>query len=79
MVHGTCKFNHFYSVFLTDECAFYLDNNSGIRWIKVDEDNIIYSKNKGRKIGTYAGIFYQRKTSLFLYEDNISSVNYIEI
>ena len=70
---------NFYSVFFTDECTLYLDNPSGSRWVKVEEDNIIYSKNKGRKIGAWAGISYQGKTSLFLYEDSMSSVNYIEI
>ena len=70
---------NFYFVFITDECTFYLDNTSGSRWIKVDEDNIIYSKNKERKIGAWVRIFYQGKTSLFLYEDNMSSANYIEI
>ena len=56
---------NFYSVFFTYECTFYLDNPSGSRWVKVDEDNIIYSKNKRRKIGTWVGISYQGKTSLF--------------
>ena len=37
--------------------------------VKVDEVNIIYSKNKGRKIGAWAGVSYQENTSLFLYED----------
>ena len=49
-----------------------LDNPSGSRWVKVDEDNIIYSKNKWRNIGVWAGISYLRKTLLFLYEDNMS-------
>ena len=70
---------NFYSVFFTDECIFYLYNPSGSRWAKVDENNIIYSKNKRRKIDALAGISYQGETSLFLYEDNMSSMNYIEI
>ena len=70
---------NFYSAFFTDECTFYLDNSSRKRWVKVDKDNIIYSKNKGRKIGAWVGVSYQWKTSLFLYEDNLSSFNYIEI
>ena len=52
---------------------------NGSRWVKVDEDNLIYSKNKGRKIRAWTGISYQGKTSLFLYEDNMSSVNYTKI
>ena len=31
---------NFYYVFFADKCTFYLDNTSGRRWIKVDEDNI---------------------------------------
>ena len=36
-------------------------------------------KNKARKTSAWAGIFYQGKKSLFLYEDSMSSVNYIQI
>ena len=70
---------NFILFFFTDECTFGLDNPSGKWLVKVDEDNIIYSKNKGRKIGVWAGIFYRGKTYLFLYDDNMSSMNYIEI
>ena len=44
---------NFYPAFFTDECTFYLDSPSGSRWVKVDEVNLIYSKNKGRKIGAW--------------------------
>ena len=43
--------------------------------LKVDEVNIIYSKNKGRKIGAWAGVSYQGNASLFIFEDKISSFN----
>ena len=42
-VHST----NFYSVLSNDECTFYLYKPSESRWVKVDEDNIINSKNKG--------------------------------
>ena len=41
---------NFYEVFFTDEITFYLDNPAGTRWLK-DEENIIFSKKKGRKVG----------------------------
>ena len=69
---------NFYYVFFIGKCIFYLDNYPGGRRVKVDEDNIIYSKNKGRNIGAREGISYQEMTSLFLYKDNMSSVNNIE-
>ena len=36
-------------------------------------------KNKGRKIGAWAGVSYQGNASLFTFEDKISSFNYIWI
>ena len=45
-------------MFFINKCTFYLDNPSGSRWVKVDEDNIIYSKNKERKIDKLAGISF---------------------
>ena len=47
--------------------------------VKVDEVNIVYSKNKGRKTGARAGVSYQGNKSLFLYENKMSSFSYIEI
>ena len=73
------NYANIYYFFFTDECIFYLDNLSGNRWVKFDEDNIIYSKNKMKKDSCIGKISYQGKTSLFLYIDNTSSVNYIEI
>ena len=78
-MHKTCKFYQFLFCFLGWRSTFYLDNPSESRWVKVDEDNIIYSKNKGRKIDAWVGISYYGNTSLFLYEDKMSLVNYIEI
>ena len=63
--------SNFYYVFFADECTFYLNYPPESKWIKIDEDNIIYSKNKEIKLCICAGISNQGKTLLFLYEDNI--------
>ena len=44
-----------------------------------NEDNIIHSKNKGRKIGAWEAINSNGKASLFLYEYNLNSQNYLKI
>ena len=78
-MHKTYKFYQFCYVFYTGKCIFYLDNILGSRWVKANEDIIIYSKNKETKIGVWEEVPYHGKTSLFLYENNLSSVYYIKI
>ena len=69
---------NFHDIFFSDETTFYLDNPVGSLWLK-DEENIIYSKNKGRKIGAWAAINVKGKTSIFLYEENLNCEHYLEI
>ena len=69
---------NFLNVFFSDETTFYLDNPVGSLWLK-ETENIIHSKHKGRKIGAWAAINTKGKTSIFLYEANMNSQNYLEI
>ena len=69
---------NFYDIFFTDETSFYLDNPVGARWLK-DHDNLIFSKKKGRKIGAWAAINANGKTSLYLYEMNFNTENYLKV
>ena len=69
----------FYGVFFSDECTFYLNNPCGSKWVKSNQDNIIFSKNKGRKIGAWGAISSYGKTSLYLYEENFNADTYINI
>ena len=64
--------------FFLDECTFYLNNPWGSKWVK-NEDNIIFSKNKGRKIGAWEAISSYCKASLYLYEDNFNADIYLNI
>ena len=63
--------------FFTDETTIYLDNPWKNRWIKKGEENIITSKNKGRKINIWGGINYYEKLSLHLFNENLNSERYI--
>ena len=69
---------NFYDIFFTDETTFYLDNPAGAKWLK-DKDNFIYSKNKGRKIGAWGAINACGKTSLYLFEENFKTENFLKI
>ena len=69
---------NFHDIFFSDEATFYLDDPVRSLWLK-DEENIIYSKNKGRKIGEWAAINMKGKTSIFLYEENLNCEHYLEI
>ena len=75
LVNKTFKFIQF---FFTEVWTLNLNNPSRSKWVKVDIGNIVYSKNK-RSWLVNGQDFYQGKTSLFLYEDNMNSMNYIEI
>ena len=44
---------------------------------KKGEENIITSKNKGRKINVWGGINYYGKLSLHLFNENLNSERYI--
>ena len=69
----------FYEVFFSDECTFYLINPCSSKWVKSNEYNIIFSKNKRRKIGAWGAISSYGKTSLYLYEENFNADTYINI
>ena len=69
---------NFYDIFFTDETTFYLDNPAGAKWLK-NKDNFIYSKNKGRKIGAWGAINAYGKTSLYLFEENFKTENFLRI
>ena len=45
--------------------------------MKNEEENIIFSKSKGRKVGVWEAISYFGKTSLYLYEENFDADIYI--
>ena len=47
--------------------------------MKKGEENIIFSKNKGRKINVWGGINYYGKLSLHLFYENLNSNKYIKI
>ena len=66
----------FPNLFFSDESTFYLDNPVGARWVKRKE-NYIHAKNKGRKCGAWAAISSRGKTSLYLYEQNMNTQNYL--
>ena len=61
----------------TDE-SFYLDNPIGARWLTF-LDNLIFFKKKGRKMGDSADINANSKTSLYLYEMNFNTENYLRV
>ena len=69
---------NFYDIFFTDETSFYLDYPVGARWLK-DHDYLIFSKKKGRKIGAWVAINANGKTSLYLYEMNFNTENYLKV
>ena len=68
----------FPDLFFSDESTFYLDNPVGARWVK-DKENYIHAKNKGRKVGAWAAISSRGKTSLYLYEHNMNTQNYLKV
>ena len=57
---------NFIEIFFLNETNLYLDNPKGFLWLK-DEENIIYSKNKGRKIDALRAISVKRLEFLYLY------------
>ena len=50
LVHKKFELNQFLFCFLHWRFTFYLDNLSGSRWVKADEDNLIYSKIKEERL-----------------------------
>ena len=47
--------------------------------VKSNENIIIFSKNKRRKVGAWGAISSYGKTSLYLYEENFNADTYINI
>ena len=68
----------FPDLFFSDESTFYLDNPVGARWVK-GKENYMHAKNKGREIRTWAEIRSRGKTSLYLFEQNINTQNYLKV
>ena len=67
-------------VFFSDEKTIYLENHRGFKWIHNEDENFIEVKRRrGKKLNIKGVISYDGKFSLEIFEDNLSSENYIQI
>ena len=65
----------FPDLFFSNDSTFYLDNPVGARWVK-GKENYIQQK---RKFWAWAEISKRGKASLYLYEQNINTQNYLKV
>ena len=67
----------FPDLFFSYESTFYLDNPIGARWIK--SKITIYMQNLKEENGAWTAISSRGKTSLYLYEQNMNTQNYLKV
>ena len=67
-------------VFFSDETTIYRENPGEYKWVHKDKQNIYEVKRgRGKKLNKYGVIFYRRKISIEIFENNLNANRYRQI